>query len=150
MFFTTEKRLALALAGDGIEHPFEFLFSPDHVPTPFPETTAYIIQLLVPRRVSVSQRIEDVFTIRHELVVVHGIIPAIRAVHSSKIGRQVWCHSSFSFLDPCVCRTRQTSLCRNSHETPTCSYLPSSCHRRTLLSNLSGQLFPKKIQRKSG
>ncbi len=32
MFFTTEERFVLTVAGDRIEHPFEFLFSPDHVP----------------------------------------------------------------------------------------------------------------------
>ncbi len=69
MFFTTEERFTLALVGDRFERPFKFLLSPDNVPTPFPETISITLQLLVPRRVSVCQRIEDVLTMCHELVV---------------------------------------------------------------------------------
>jgi hypothetical protein len=75
MFFTSEERFTLALPGDRFERPFEFLLSPDNVPTPFPDTISNIVQLLVPRRVSVCQRIEDVLTMCHELIVTHGVFP---------------------------------------------------------------------------
>jgi hypothetical protein len=75
MFFITEERFTLALVEDRFERPFEFLLSPDNVLTSFPETISTIVQLLVPRRVSVCQRIEDVLTMCHELIVTHDAFP---------------------------------------------------------------------------
>jgi hypothetical protein len=75
MFFTNEERFVLTVAGDRIEHPFEFQLSPGHVPAMIPETRTHVVQQFVSRGVSVRHCLEAVFTMVHECELNHCVIP---------------------------------------------------------------------------
>jgi hypothetical protein len=125
MFFTNEERFALTFAGDRIEHPFEFLLFPGHVPAMIPETRTHVVQQFVSRGVSVHYCLEAGFTMVHECELNQCVIPFqhwqfILPKLATKCGA----------IFPSHCTTHvfvelgKLLFFRHSHETPTCPYLP--------------------------